>query len=125
MAESSFKAMSRALDDYPDLSLWGFFIPNYRLPLSEGQREQFERDRARMFHNLEEFEAAQRWLRRWKVNPRWSSYGLKHKAEPEIGYCPNGVFIAAAAAIGLHVLRCDPRSPNATFALARETAGAP
>jgi hypothetical protein len=124
MSESSFQQMARVLDDYPELALWGFFVPNRRLSPSE-QRQRFEHDRAAMFQELAQFEAAQRWLRRWEPDPRWSSYGLKHKAEPQIRYVPNGVFIAAAAAIGLRVvrcdLRCDLRSPNATFA---EMAGA-
>jgi hypothetical protein len=124
MSEGSFSVMSRVLDDYPELALWGFFIPNRRLPLSEGQRDQLAQDRARMFDELEEFELAQSWLRRWNVDPRCSSYGLKHKAEPAIGYVPNGVFIAAAAAIGLRVVRNEPRSPNATFERVREMAGA-
>ena len=125
MTESSFKAMSRVLDNYPELALWGFFTPERHLPMAE-QRQRFEQDRAAMRQQraLDEFEAAQQWLRRWEVNPHWSSYGLKHKAEPAIGYVPNGIFIAAAAAVGLSVVRCGRWSPNANFQRTRELAGA-
>jgi hypothetical protein len=47
-------------------------------------------------------------------NKRGTSYGLKHIAEHDMGYCTNGVFIAAAIAEGFRVRR-EGRSPNAVF----------
>jgi hypothetical protein len=50
------------------------------------------------------------------VPPRCgTSYGLKHVAEEEICYMPNGIFIAAAIAEGFRVKRVSYASPNAQF----------
>jgi hypothetical protein len=76
------------------------------------------RERARMLmpDALTQFETARVWLRRWKktqkLNYRFTSYGLKHAAEREIGYISNGLFIAAAIAEGFDYCR---KGPNARF----------
>ncbi len=46
------------------------------------------------------------------INKRHSSYGLKHKAEKEIGYITNGAFICAAVFCGFDF---KASGPNAHF----------
>lgn len=41
-----------------------------------------------------------------------TSYSLKHRAEPEVGYVSNGEFLAAAYLAGFKVERCPNNSPN-------------
>lgn len=67
--------------------------------------------------NLEEVNLAIRWLdyhgRRTTINPKYSSYGLKHHAENTVPalrlgavpYISNGAFIAAAVYLGYKVSR--------------------
>lgn len=121
----ALSAIERALEKFPQLTDYGFGV--YEVGhLSEAERDdQFRRDRADMFHprSINSFVRARRWLekqpRTKNVNDlAGSSYGLKHVAEPEIGYVSNGVFIAAAIAAGFTVERCSNgrfRSPNAFF----------
>jgi hypothetical protein len=67
---------------------------------------------------LQQFRRARAWLRtqaRTKgINPHaGSTYALKHRAEPAIGWTAAGIFIAAAVAAGFAVRRCNASSPNA------------
>ena len=83
------------------------FAENRELMYTEKAREQFYT--AREF--LDGIDQTQ------KCNPRFSSYGLKHKCERWSGkYVTNGMFIAAAVSLGIKIKR-DGTSPNAQFAL--------
>src|SRR5262245_13241403 len=57
-----------------------------------------ERAKLRLPASLQKYGKAKGWLLRY----RWpgNSYELKHEAERAIGYIPNGMFIAAAKAVG-------------------------
>jgi hypothetical protein len=73
---------------------------------------------------LDAFEAGIAWLRlvprRVKVNPDFSSYGIKDAAERWSGtYISNGTFIAAALHLDIPVEQCDgPAGINALLAIA-------
>lgn len=68
--------------------------------------------------------AAESWLadkaRRKTINPRYTSYGLKHLAEKEVGYITNGAFIAAAIHCGF-AYRIHPDSPNPSFGISEKS----
>lgn len=54
------------------------------------------------------------------INDRWSSCGLKHLAEKEIGYITNGVFIAAAIYCGFP-FQLISGSPNVHFGMSQKS----
>ena len=92
---------------------------DYRPKLDQQSRQaKFAEERAALFEprSLDQFDKARKWLRQFRklssLNRRGTSYGLKHVAEPEIGYVTNGVFIAAAIAEGFTIARAD-NGPNA------------
>ena len=117
--------MDRVLEREPQLNDGGF-------RQFGGSRTQAERDAEfirwresiREPRSLAQFMAARGWLRQFSktktLNRRGSSYGLKHRAEHDIGYVTNGVFIAAALAEGFTVRLTDPGSPNAFFNISTE-----
>ncbi len=76
---------------------------------------QLARDRAALLADVDGCSRAESWLRnkakRKTINPKRSSYGLKHLAEREVGYITNGAFIAAAVHLGFPY-RVHPDSPN-------------
>jgi hypothetical protein len=80
------------LTQYPDLTASGF-----------GRQHGDDRP------TLEGCNRVMPWLERQqetaKVCPFRTSYGLKHEAEPEVGYVTNGEFIAAAIHLGFQVQR--------------------
>lgn len=53
-----------------------------------------------------------------KISDEMWSYGWKHRCEQWCGaYISNGMFIAAVIHLGIPYRQCDPKSPNADFAL--------
>jgi hypothetical protein len=110
-------AISAIRQAAPCLAWQGFVAPN---------AHSFEQDRKSMMQPwcVGQFLRAAKWLdqapRRATVNHQKSTYGWKHTAErwhrerdPEHDYyIGNGMFIAAAYALGLRVARCE-RGPNA------------
>lgn len=62
-----------------------------------------------------------RWLQRIEkrrtINNRHTSYGLKHLAEPWVGYVRNGSFIAAAMLCGFEWAHRRQDGPNVSFAM--------
>jgi hypothetical protein len=53
---------------------------------------------------------------RVQINPRVSSYGLKHRAENDIGrYISNESLIDGMIALGFRTKKCAPSSPNCYF----------
>lgn len=95
--------LEQVLDKEPDLGFSGFKEPFFT---PEGDREDMLTERA---HH--QFERAVQWLirqpRTKNVNPRaGTSYRLKHIAEADMnGYISNGMFIAAAIALGFEYER--------------------
>jgi hypothetical protein len=75
----------------------------------------FQSSRDELLGDVDGCSRAEAWLqskvRTKAVNRRWSSYGLKHLAEEEVGYVTNGAFIAAAVHCGFPVA-VSPDSPN-------------
>jgi hypothetical protein len=112
------QALKAVLAEHPELQPFGFGAFNSRRKTAEQIRAEIEEGRASILlpHSLDEFEAARGWLRQFPKTARMArkgtSYGLKHVAEDTIGYCTNGVFIAAAIAEGFAVKRMAG-SPNA------------
>lgn len=87
--------LGEVLDLHPDLGMDGF--------------EPMPKRRDEMLDEVEQFIKARDWIAKFpkvrKINNGYSSYGLKHLAEPEIRYVSNGVFIAAAISAGFTVRR--------------------
>jgi hypothetical protein len=53
---------------------------------------------------------------RVQINSRVSSYGLKHRAEDDIGfYISNESLIDGMIALGFRAKKCAPSSPNCYF----------
>jgi hypothetical protein len=108
--------MARVLEQEPELSDFGYGLSGAE-QTHEERRARFETNRQliREPRSLAQFLAARQWLRQFakigSFNKRGTSYGLKHVAAHDMGYCTNGVFIAAAIAEGFRVRR-EGRSPN-------------
>jgi hypothetical protein len=111
-------AIQRILAADPDLTDFGYGVyEQHRLTRAEAIA-QIANERADMLdpRSLLAFAAARTWLRQFDkrktANGSGTAYGLKHVAEPAIGYTTNGIFIAAAIAEGFTIKRC-PDGPNA------------
>ncbi len=110
--------MKTILQRQPQLGAFGFGVFDEYKKTKEQRAAELQRHRDEMLtsNSLKQFTSARDWLRRFdkikRVNQSGTSYGLKHIAEKDIGYTPNGVFIAAAIAEGFIVKR-DEDSPNA------------
>ncbi len=122
--------MERVMDSAPELSDFGYGVFSPRSKTSAQRLDELAVDRAKLLdaRSLEQFALARSWLstkpRTTRPNPRaCSSYGLKHLAEPDIGYVTNGVFIAAALAEGFKVERISA-TPNAALNIGRRAVSA-
>jgi hypothetical protein len=113
--------------EWPDLTYQGFFVPEYREPLSDqAERERKTSSRAEMLTDeaMEQFHFCADYIGSnleigLRANPTVSSYGLKHRVErwySEKGvpaYVSNGMFIAAMIDHGYRVCQID--GPNCYF----------
>jgi hypothetical protein len=112
----------------PELTDFGFGLFDGRKRTEDEYETEFKRNRKIMLEprSLEQFERARLWLRRQRkikhMNLSRSSYGLKHIAEPDIGYVTNGIFIAAAIAEGFRIYA---DGPNARFNIGKRLAAVP
>ncbi|MBI5509138.1 MAG: hypothetical protein HY903_10325 [Deltaproteobacteria bacterium] len=102
----------------------GLFHDHRRQPLAE-QQAIYEKDREVLRKSASTVEATVRWLLEnveptKNVNPRRTSYGLKHVAEKDIGYITNGVFIAAGIIAG-YPYELMPNHPNVQFAVSEKS----
>jgi hypothetical protein len=83
----------------------GVFDPGREL-LPKERQKQLEAERKELLESSESCTRVCEWLADLKpiktINRRHTSYGLKHIAEPEIGYVTNGAFIAAAVHCGFN-----------------------
>jgi hypothetical protein len=115
----------KAMDQEPSLTDYGLETPGTRrLSTKEERIELFKRDRERLKSRLEEFQACCYWLtlcqQRRTINPRWTSYGLKHEAERYLDtYISNGVFIASVIHLGI-LYKAFPGNPNVQVALSNK-----
>jgi hypothetical protein len=126
MTESESRAaMLRVMQEHPALTVQGF-DPFWPAKPPENRLAKFEADRTELLHpdTIEAFGRVIEWLSRFDksktFNRRGTSYGLKHVAQREIGYMPNGVFIAAAVAAGFEVRPASMGSLNAVFKICAE-----
>ncbi|MGD0109413.1 MAG: hypothetical protein ABSC06_36085 [Rhodopila sp.] len=108
---------------HPELCDFGFGVYDQHAKTRGQIADELARERAAMLEprSIGQFGAAQRWLGEFKKlsrpNKRGTSYGLKHVAAPSIGYCTNGMFIAAAVAAGFSLKRVGA---NAYFNISSE-----
>lgn len=95
----------------------GLFDSGRRLSAAE-YRQEMDDNCAALLGDTEGFVKTCDWLSGITpiktINKRYSSYGLKHLAERDIGYITNGTFIAAAIHCGFQFWRRE-RSPNVYF----------
>ena len=125
MPPDTAAALQAVLDAHPDLTAFGFGAWDERRLTPQERAARIAQGRADLFADPEPFTRARSWLAGQRQTKRvnraaGSSYGLKHTAEPDIGYTTNGSFIAAAIAEGFTVQRI-PGSPNAWFNISTRT----
>lgn len=98
----------------PELTDFGFGVYDSHRKTRDQIGVELAKERLAMLQprSIGEFGLAQQWLGSFKKlsrpNKRGTSYGLKHVAAHSIGYCTNGMFIAAAIAAGFSVERAGP-----------------
>lgn len=122
MTREDIEAVMRKI---PDLNAFGVGLGNQDRRLSPEERAaKMEAYKRELINSEEMFSRACEWLGRLKpiktVNERHSSYGLKHLAEPEIGYITNGAFIAAVVHCGFPY-KIYPDSPNVSFGISEKS----
>jgi len=105
MRDAAEQLLTMIMEAHPRLTVLGY--------ASTGAIDNSER--AALKSDVAQFERACAWIEthltpRKTISRRRTSYGLKHIAEPEIGYIRNGVFIAALLACGYTIY--VRRSPN-------------
>jgi hypothetical protein len=101
----------------------GLYPHHARLPVPErdkllaDERTELRRCGDRVAATVEWLQKHIRPIR--TINLNHTSYGLKHIAEREIGYIPNGVFVAAAIVAGYRYRRID--EPNVAFGMSEHS----
>lgn len=121
MSDDLKERVQAIIERHPRLTAFGMGVfDEQRLSPAE-REEKFAEDRAEMFspESLRMFAVASRWLGQFKqikgFNNNVTSYGLKHTAEPLLGYTYNGMFIAGAVDAGFHIRLASPGSSNVVF----------
>ena len=90
--------MRRALDEEIELGDFGFGVSNARHKTPEQCDEELRRNRVAIQNpkSLAAFIATGQWLSQFRklksLNKRGGSYGLKHRAERDIGYITQHVY---------------------------------
>lgn len=82
--------------------------------------------RAELAANVEQVHAVIAWLtehvgKRATINTTRTSYGLKHLAEPWIGYVTNGAFVAGAMIAGYSWHQHYMDVPNVRFGMSERS----
>jgi hypothetical protein len=118
MSAHTAERVRSVLDDHPELSWLGY----------GGNGEDITEGRAQLAspESIEEIGRAADWAiehlaERKAVNYWRTSYGLKHLAEPDIGYVTNGQMAVALVMAGFR-LRPVPGSPNPAFNISEPSA---
>lgn len=103
-AAAAMRSVMEKISNLTNFGLGTYIEPGSSLA---ERKKNFDRDRAELLEAeyLLQFERCVCWLnheiaRTVKINQNYSSYGLKHIVERDIGYLTNGVFIAAAVHCG-------------------------
>jgi len=119
---SDEKLLRKIIEHRAELSDFGFGVFDPRSKTPEQRAKELAHNRELMFEprSVDQFGRCRLWLRcrarTGTINMKvGTSYGLKHVAEPFIGYATNGIFIAAAFAEEFMVRRESDTSPNARF----------
>lgn len=114
------------LNDYPNLHYSGFVTPGSKAAKS---KDYFYHCREKLLSSsceiMREFDRACDWLffidTIKTINPRSSSYSLKHMAEQySDGYISNGSFILTALHLGFDLKRTKG-TPNACFNMSQRS----
>ena len=106
--------IAAVMKQIPYLNEFGVGLFNGGLGLTPDERaQQLETDKQALLRSAESCTKICIWLSELRPAKhfRRSSYGLKHLAEPEIGYVTNGAFIVAAVHCGFPY-RVKSGSPN-------------
>ncbi len=115
-------ALQHIIKKIPRLTIFGLgiYTETSRSPIE--RRKKFDAERTKLLEAeyLAQFEKCVCWLNHeiWptsRINKKYSSYGLKHIAERDIGYVTNGVFIAAAVHCGFRWKVDGDDDPNPCF----------
>lgn len=105
--------LQKVMKQHLELSTHGIGCSSLSPP--EQRKEEFERYRQDLLRDVERFRKTCEWLstkkKRKTINMKYTSYGIKHIAEKEIGYITNGTLIAAAIYCGFTVKYTD-NNPN-------------
>ena len=113
------------IDQVPTLNAHGIGLFNHGRGLSAAERDaQLARGREELLGSEESCNKVCDWLvakaKTKTVNHSYSSYGLKHLAEDEVGYVTNGAFIAAAIYCGFQY-KLVPGSPNVLVGISKKS----
>lgn len=122
------------MDNNPKLATGGYGLPGNRSQPRTEREAEFRRDREDMLtpEGIGQFARTRTYLepfgKRQTLNPKVSSYGLKHRAESfhrdrgvEYSYVSNGMLIAAALDLGFKV---KPEGINAFLNIASKPGSA-
>jgi hypothetical protein len=105
----------------PELNAYGIGVYPHHQELPVPERDKFfAEERNELRRSVDRVAATIEWLRKnirpvKTINRNYTSYGLKHITEKEIGYIPDGVFIAAAIIAGYEYRRIAP--PKVAFGM--------
>lgn len=114
----------KIMDEHPLLNEFGIgtYEPQRQTPAQRAA--ELADGRARLLESEDACTKCCEWLSRIErtksAKKGRGSYGLKHVAEPEIGYVTNGAFIAAAIHCGFPY-KMMPHSPNVLFAMSKRS----
>jgi hypothetical protein len=116
--------IARVMEELPTLTAYGMGVFSlYKLP-PDAIDDKLDRGRESLLAMEERCTRICEWLADIRpiktINLNHTSYGLKHIAEPEIGYTTNGAFIAAAVHCGFPY-RTRPDSPNVCFGMSERS----
>lgn len=114
--------LARVMADLPALTYFGLGASPESVCNTDTTAAE---ERERLAGSAHEVAAVVDWLREnvtptRTINPKHSSYGLKHLAQHDLGYVSNGVFIAAAVIAGYRWERLTG-TPNAQFGMGKKS----
>lgn len=115
----------QAMEKLPQLTIFGVGLYKRGAGLTPNERLcKFRKQQKELLASTKSFQKACQWLGYIEkiklINNRYTSYGLKHIAEKEIGYIANGVFIAAAIHCGFDFKVVDG-GPNVQFNMSEKS----
>jgi hypothetical protein len=115
--ENTAQLLKQVVDQYPKLSRYGFQHPDYEMQ----NKETFSAGRKAMLHDIAAFDYSREYLSFLTpsrgYNTEYTAHFLRERAQeyyqkrsdPQL-YIPDGVFIAAALALGFKVRQVDDKA---------------